>query len=200
MQSILRRFQHLVLKPISFRVLLARKMVERLKLGSYVDRLTLGAVPRPWYGQCVYNAAVLARCLGHSSLSVIEFGVAGGNGLLCLEQHACEVESSLGISIQIYGFDTGQGLTEPLDYRDLPYAWKSGDYPMDHEYLMRRLKRTRLILGDVRHTVRDFYQIYNPAVLGAVMFDLDLYSSTKSALGVLSAPTSKLLPRVYCYF
>ena len=71
---------------------------------------------------------------------------------------------------------------------------------MDQKSLQRRLQRAHLILGDVRQTIQTFYQCYMPAPLGAVMFDLNLYSSTKSALEVLTAPVNQLLPRVHCYF
>ncbi|MBV8361649.1 MAG: hypothetical protein JO189_27495 [Deltaproteobacteria bacterium] len=190
----------MTLKPQSLRAHVARKIVERLKLGPYCDRLLLGAVPRPWYGHCVFHATWLARKLGYPAISIIEFGVAGGNGLLCLEQHAGEIEPAFGISIHIYGFDTGHGLTAPCDFRDLPYAWKAGDYPMDQGTLRQRLRRAQLIIGDVRQTIEEFYECYKPPPVGAVIFDLDLYSSTKSALTVLAAPVDRLLPRVFCYF
>src|SRR5262245_39718650 len=41
---------------------------------------------RPYYGHCMLQAARLARQLGYPTLSAIEFGVAGGNGLLHMER------------------------------------------------------------------------------------------------------------------
>jgi hypothetical protein len=40
----------------------------------------------------------------------------------------------------------------------MPYLWEQGCYKMDIEALQRRLKRARLVLGDVRETVpaRDY--------------------------------------------
>ena len=35
-------------------------------------------IERPNYAYCMYNAAILAKQLGYSKISVIEFGVAGG--------------------------------------------------------------------------------------------------------------------------
>src|SRR5215831_11062434 len=63
-------------------------------------------IERPAYYYCVYQGALLAKRLGHDSISVIEFGVAGGNGLLNLEMHAEKINEELGIKIEIYGFDT----------------------------------------------------------------------------------------------
>lgn len=188
------------LYPIPLRTVLFRRLVKRFKLGSYRDRLRWDAVDRPWYGQCVYHAAAQARALGIDRLSVIEFGVAGGNGLLCLEDHAIETEKALGVTIDIYGFDAGTGLPSALDYRDLPYAWPPGSFEMDREKLLRRLTRTRLIIGDVRDSVRDFFAREKPAPLGAVIFDLDLYSSTTAALKILDTAPEHTLPRLRCYF
>lgn len=52
-----------------------------------------------------------------SKISAIEFGVDGGNGLLAMENIAQEVEKEVPVEFEIYGFDTGSGLPEPIDYR-----------------------------------------------------------------------------------
>jgi hypothetical protein len=57
--------------------------------------------------------------------------------------------------------------------------------------------RAQLILGDVSETV----PAWSPrpdAPLGAVLFDLDLYTSTASALALLTKHDT--LPRIWCYF
>src|SRR3954462_6374205 len=97
------------------------KAVKRFEHGSFRQRLELGALERPHYGYCVYHAADLAKKLNYDSISVIEFGVAGGNGLVILEQYAQEVAAEIGIKIEVYGFDNVPGLPAPTDYRDLPY-------------------------------------------------------------------------------
>ena len=71
----------------------------------------------------ILNAAYLAKALGHRQISLIEFGVAGGNGLLSMELAAKRIEKILGVGIEIYGFDSGRGLPKPQDYRDLPNLW-----------------------------------------------------------------------------
>jgi hypothetical protein len=53
------------------------------------------------------QGAHLAKALGIKRVSVIEFGVAGGNGLVALDRIAEKVEQALGIDIDVYGFDTG---------------------------------------------------------------------------------------------
>src|SRR5262245_13456792 len=93
-------------------------------VGSFRTRLDYDIFPRPHYTYCLFQAALLAQRLGIERISVIEFGVAGGNGLLELERIAAQVEANLNTRIEIWGFDTGAGLPKPLDYRDIPYIWQ----------------------------------------------------------------------------
>jgi hypothetical protein len=169
-------------------------------MGSYEQRLKLGAVDRPHYGYCVYQAALLARKLGMERISVIEFGVAGGNGLVNLEGHAREVTRLLGVEIDLYGFDTGKGLPPVTDYRDMPYHWKTGFFKMDIPQLRERLKKSTLVLGDIQKTAKGFFKKFNPAPIGALFYDFDLYSSTAAALKMLEAKDRYFLPRLFCYF
>ncbi len=193
------KLQKLFLDPFPLRTI-TKKIVRTLQLGSYEQRVRWGAVDRPPYGYCVYNAAVLAKKLGYPRMSVLEFGVAGGNGLLSLESHAQQISRALTIGIDIYGFDTGQGLPEVLDYRDLPYHCKKGFFKMDIPRLRAQLKRAELVLGDIKDTSANFFGNYTPAPIGAIAYDLDLYSSTAAAMSMLGAAESHYLPRVFCYF
>jgi hypothetical protein len=104
------------------------------------------------------------------------------------------------VKIDVYGFDTGKGLPELVDYRDLRYHWKSSFFEMDVPALKARLKRAKLVLGDVRYTVGGFFNEYDPAPIGAVSLDLDLYSSTAMALRLFEAAPARFLPRAICYF
>lgn len=175
-------------------------MMRRLNIGAYDFRIKLGAVKRPHYGHCVYYSALLAKKLGYKKISIIEFGVAGGSGLVNLEYHARETSRLLSVDIEIYGFDSGKGLPPPTDFRDVPYFWKGGFYRIDEEKLHTRLKKSRLILGDVKETVKEFFEKQKPAPIAAVMFDLDYYSSTIDALKIFNASDEYFLPRIYCYF
>ena len=60
------------------------------------------------------HGAHLAKTLGITALSLIEFGVAGGNGLVDLDQIALAIEALLGVHVAVYGFDTGRGLPAPV--------------------------------------------------------------------------------------
>ena len=111
-----------------------------------------------------------------------------------LEYHAQQTSKLLDIDIDIYGFDIAEGLPEPLDYRDLPYQWKKGFYKMDVPTLQARLKKAKLVLGDIKDTSKYFFEKYNPAPIGAIAHDLDFYSSTVAALNMLAADERNYLP------
>lgn len=144
-------------------------------------------------------AARLGRGLGLPRVSVIELGVAGGNGLLALERAAALAGDLIGIGIDVYGFDAGTGMPAPVDDRDLPWLIEPGWFAMDEPALRGRLTRAQLMLGPVAETVPAFLA-GDHAPVGFVAFDLDYYSATVDAFALLSADTERLLPRVVCYF
>lgn len=155
---------------------------------------------RPHYAYALFNAAQQALALNYKTISVIEFGVAGGNGLVCLEKHAEALTRLLGVQFDIYGFDTGTGLPELQGYRDVMHNWKTGLFPMDVDKLQGRLKSSKLVLGNVSDTLKSFYTTYKPAPVGAIIFDVDLYSSTRAALRIFDTDAGNFIPRVRCYF
>ncbi len=173
---------------------------ERCPVGSVATRVKFDICQRPNYAYGIYAAATLAKALRLRRLSVVEFGVAGGRGLLEMENIAQQVGAFTDISIGVFGFDSGEGMPDPVDYRDLPHVWAKGYYKMDRERLMAKLKTARLLLGDLEVTVQSFLD--NPAIdpVGFVAFDLDYYSSTKKAFRLFSGASASRLPRVYCYF
>jgi hypothetical protein len=154
---------------------------------------------RPAYLWGSLHGAFLARSLGIGAISLIEYGVAGGKGLLDLDEIGLAISFSLGLETMVFGFDRGQGLPISVDVRDCPNLFSPGDYPMDVELLRPRLQRAELILGDVADTIGPFLGRRPPPVAFA-SFDLDLYSSTAQALRVFEGEAEALLPRVHCYF
>lgn len=170
-----------------------------LGTASLPSKLDYDLFERPHYAYCLVNASRLALALGITRISALEFGVAGGRGLLALEALCPEVEKAYGVEIEIWGFDTGEGLPEPVDYRDLPYIWKTGFYRMDQAALEAKLKRARLVLGDVKDTVPNFFETRRSAPLGAAFFDLDFWSSTKNSFRIFEGSPKTMLPRVFCY-
>lgn len=178
----------------------AREVLRRMNV-SLDTKVQWGLGRRPQYLFGTHRAALQAKAEGVSEIVVAEFGVAGGNGLIALQDHAWEVEAATGVGIRVYGFDTGRGLPEFCgDHRDHPDNWVPADYQMDEAALRARLDdRTELILGDIRDTVPEFLE-RQPAPLGFASIDVDLYSSASAALRLLSHPQRKLLRRTVLYF
>jgi hypothetical protein len=130
---------------------------------------------------------------------VVEFGVAGGAGLVEMSRQARLATAATGVRIDVYGFDTGEGLPKPTDYRDLPYIWREGDFTMDVAALRTRLPEAHLVLGNITDTVAEFLDDRRPAPIGFVSVDVDFYSSTAAALRIFAGDHKYFLPRVFCY-
>jgi len=177
-----------------------RRLWSKFPLGSVALRTEYDIWERPAYAYGVYSAARLAQSLEINNFTVIEFGVAGGNGLLILERIAERISISLGVHIEILGFDTGRGMPNPQDYRDLPHVYQEGFYKMEIEKLKSRLKTAQLIIGDIFDTIPCFFGNPDLPPVGFVAFDLDYYSSTKKAFRIFEGAPLTRLPRVFCYF
>jgi hypothetical protein len=99
------------------------------------ERIAHALVPRPHYAYCMLHGARLAKRLGFERTSVIEFGVAGGTGLVTAETLAPSIERETGIALDIIGFDMRSGMPVAKDYRDMAYYWKPGYFLMDEAVL-----------------------------------------------------------------
>lgn len=189
----------MLLSPLPIRLYLTVMLMKRFKIGGFRKRLKLDAVPYPWYAYGMFNAAIQAKALGLERISALEFGVAGGNGLVAMEELAKEIESETGVTFEIYGFDSGSGLPPTSDYRDQLYFWAQGSFSMDMDALNARLETSELVLGEVAETVETFFAKYKPAPIGFIAFDLDYYTSTKAAFRIFNHSHDSYLPRVECY-
>ena len=125
------------------------------QFGSIETRVNYAISDRPNYAYGIYRAADLARRLDLRAISVAEFGVAGGNGLIAMERIADEIGRYMGIDIAVYGFDTGEGMPQSEGYKDLPFYFQPRYYKMDVEKLRPRLRRAQLLLGEVADPFRD---------------------------------------------
>ena len=71
---------------------------------------------------------------------------------------------------------------------------------MDIDAVQRQLNVGKLVVGDVRETCCTFFQTYSPAPIGAILHDLDYYSSTSNSFSIFDTDSSNFLPRVFMYF
>ena len=157
---------------------------------------------RPHYHSIIYESTQTALKLNLKKISLIEFGIAGGNGLLSIEKYCKKLSKKYKIEYEIYGFDFGDssGLNFSKNPKDLPYYWSEGQFKMNYNKLKTKIKNSKLVLGDVSDSVKNFTQKYNPAPIGAIFFDLDYYTSTINALEIFKCSDDFILPRVICYF
>lgn len=170
--------------------------------GTLRAKIAHDLVVRPFNAFAILQTADWARRYGLAQVTLIEFGVASGAGLLNIASIAERVTRITGVRFNIYGFDTGHGMPPPEDFRDHPDLYSGGDFPMDFKALQARLtENTTLILGDVANTLPEFLaKLSADAPIGYIEFDLDYYHSTRDALAVLTDPNpSKYLPIVTAY-
>jgi hypothetical protein len=178
----------------------ARSFWRRFPFGPLDVRVKYGISARPSYAYGVYAAADLARKLRLPGISVLELGVAGGRGLLALEEISAEISRQMGVQISVHGFDSGSGMPSPVDYRDLPHIWEQGFYRMDEGSLRATLHDAKLHIGPVADTIPEFLREGAFPPIGFVSFDLDYYSSTKQSFRLFEGAEATRLPRVFCYF
>jgi hypothetical protein len=169
--------------------------------GSVKRKIDYDLIPRHAYAFCVQEAANQAKYHGVPKFTVIEFGVANGAGLLNLCHIAAMVTKETGIEIEVVGFDSGEGMPPPRDYRDQPEKYFTGDFPLaDRSELLARLPaNARICFGDIARTVAGFGEQVK-APIGVISIDVDYYWSAKEALDVLLFAPDKYLPVVQMYF
>ncbi|MFI5617653.1 hypothetical protein [Streptomyces sp. NPDC051567] len=181
------------------------RLLRRLPGVSRDAAYRFGLVERPHYAYGVRRATESAARLGLPGVTLVEFGVAGGSGLLALAEHAGYYAKATGVEVRIVGFDAGDGLPPGRSVRDLPYLFGAGFYPMDKARLVSRLGGAAdVVIGDVTETVPRYLETNAHTLrthpVGFVSFDLDYYSSTVSALNLFrGGDPGRLLPRVTCY-
>jgi hypothetical protein len=171
--------------------------------GSFRERELQGFVERPNYAYGMLRAADTAAYFGIPSITVCEFGVATGNGLLNMASLKTLIEEETKVNIRVFGFDTGKGLPPVTGHKDHPELWGPGDFSMgDPAELRKKLAgRAELVLGDIAETIGPFRDsLTADAPLGFVSIDVDIYSGTVSALQALTGDSSKYLPAISFYF
>lgn len=183
---------------LGLRKRLALRFKKRLSRLDVIDRIHLDAFPYPQYAYGIYFSCMQARMLGYSKTTVIEFGVAGGNGLVAMENAAHAIGQAIKIEVDVLGFDNGEGMPPSTDYRDMIYWFRPSAYKMDVPALKKRLKSARLVLGDIRDTVGSIASQIN-APIGFCAMDMDYYSATASALDLFEAAPETRQPRVMIY-
>ncbi|QEH79961.1 hypothetical protein EIK56_18210 [Sphingomonas sp. C8-2] len=174
------------------------KALSKFRPLGAVDRVHLDLYPRPHYAYGVLLACMQAKMLGHSATTVIEFGVAGGNGLVALESCAAEIGDALGVEVDVLGFDNGEGMPPSSNPKDMVYWYLPSAFAMDIPKLQSRLTKARLFIGMIEDTVQEATRNLRGPI-GFCSFDMDYYSATVAALRIFDAPAETRQPRVTIY-
>ena len=169
--------------------------------GSFRSKVKYDLVPREAYAYGILAAADYAIENNYKKIAIIEFGVAAGNGLLNMCYIADKVNKLTGVQFQILGFDTGVGMPPPIDYKDHPEKYFTGDFPpIDSQKLVNSLPvNAKLILGNIGDSIKDFNKYCN-CPIGFVSVDVDYYTSTTDCLKVFNLSSDNYLPYVFTYF
>ena len=170
-------------------------------LGSYTRKIDWDLIYKQPYAYSVLKAARFAKYRDIDTVSLLEFGVASGAGLMNMAEIARNVGKELGMDFRLYGFDTGQGMPPARDYRDHPEYYQQGDFRMRPDALRANLPdNTKLVLGDLSETVPEFLRtLPKGEPIGFVSIDVDYYWSTVEALRVLDGAPEQYLPTTVMY-
>lgn len=169
--------------------------------GSLRAKIAFDLVLRQQHAYAILACADLAKERGIKEVTLIEFGVASGTGLLNICKLAKRITRETGVHFRIYGFDTGEGMPPPESYRDHPEIYHQGDFPMNHESLRKSLpNNAELIIGQIKETVGPFLRkVTEKSPIGFISIDVDFYSSSRDALEILQGNANQYLPRIQMY-
>ena len=170
--------------------------------GSYRKKIAYDLIVRPQHAFSILKIADQALKHNIRIVTLLEFGVANGAGLMNIAEIARKITKITGVEFKIYGFDTGYGMPKPTSYKDHPEYYLEGDFKMDFDILRNNLpENVSLILGKVEDTLPEFQtNLKSSEPIGFISFDLDYYSSTKTALKILEIDPQFFTPLPYIYF
>ena len=172
-------------------------------LGGFSTKEKWGVHSRPAYAYGIRKAAIQAQFFGYDKVTICEFGVAHGDGLIEMIRLADQCSNETGIVFNIHGFDTGSGLPSLNGYKDHPEIWSQGDFTLcDYKALNKVINgRATLHIGDISETVLPFINGLNDhAPLGFISVDVDTYTSTVPSLQCFTGHQNGYLPSVITYF
>jgi hypothetical protein len=171
-----------------------------LIFGTFSKKIDYDLVPRQPYAFGLKTAFNEAKSVGIKKIVIIEFGVASGAGLFNLASIAERLSTEAEVDYEVVGFDTGEGMPRPKDYRDHPEKYGHGDFPplgLKSEHLP---KKTRLIIGDIASSLPEYEkQLGIDSRIAFISIDVDYYSSTNDCLSICFGQQFLYLPKVVVY-
>ena len=108
--------------------------------GTFRAKVAWDLVLRQYNAFALLRAADYCQRLGLRSCTAVEFGVASGAGLINMCEVARRVTDATGVRFEIVGFDSGEGMPPPRDYRDHPeYYREAGGQELNALVMQRDL-------------------------------------------------------------
>ena len=172
---------------------------------KFLNLVKKGITPRPQYGLSLLLAAKQAKDLGIKKIKVTELGCWNLEGLIDIENYVTDIQKFLDIEVEVFGFTLKEGLPKyKANNYDRLYRWSPGAFPLEKNENFKKLKFSKVYLGDIKKTIPKFLndnkKTFTNSPLGLILFDLDYYSSTKIGLNLLKLTSGNYLPRTYVYF
>ena len=169
--------------------------------GGMIKKIEYDLIPRQPYAFGLNDAFKNAKAENCNEIVIVEFGVASGAGIYNLASIAEKLYEIYNIQYTIYGFDSGQGMPKPIDYRDHPEKYFTGDYPPENLEGATLPKNVEIIYGNISKTIGTMKDhLSKNKRLGFISIDVDYYSSTIDCLEVLKWEEYNYLSKITCYF
>ena len=159
-------------------------------------------ITRPEYGFGIKHAFEIASEEGVKKILLIEFGCAAGQGLYTMLDIANKLSKKYQIEFEIVGFDTGEGMPLPIDFRDHPEMYRLGDFPKENLNYDNLPEKITINIGKIKNTLEQFInsKLLEDHKISFVAIDVDYYSSTVDCLEIFSSDKEKYTSKVVVHF
>jgi hypothetical protein len=175
--------------------------------GNIVTKIKYDLVPRQPYafglGEAFRVASEQSSSLGIERIVIVEFGVASGAGLLNLVKISEKLSRYYNLQVLVVGFDSGEGMPHPVDYRDHPEKYLDGDFPPhDRKLLDETLPSNAVVIyGPIAECVGKLDGMLTDGdFISFISIDVDYWSSTNDCLKIFDNMSLKFLPSLPMYF
>jgi hypothetical protein len=175
--------------------------------GNIVDKIKYDTVPRQPYafglGEAFRLASRNKKKLSIKRLVIVEFGVASGAGLLNLCRISEKLSTYYGLDVKLIGFDSGEGMPPPVDFRDHPEKYLDGDFPPhDRKLLDSSLpSNAEVVYGPILNSLGQLDEMLTEGdIISFVSIDVDYWSSTVDCLKIFDNEGLSFLPLLPMYF
>ena len=175
--------------------------------GNIVTKIKYDTVPRQPYafglGEAFRIASKQSSDLGIERIVIVEFGVASGAGLLNLCRISEKLSRHYELPVLVVGFDSGEGMPFPVDYRDHPEKYLDGDFPPhDRKLLDATLPgNAEVVYGPIAECVGRIDKMLSEGdFISFISIDVDYWSSTNDCLKIFDNKALNFLPTLPMYF